>query len=503
MTTSLILIVACASLQAAAAAKGSPVNAAADILVGAHYFSGWFNCTVAGCYSHFQGFTPLGARVEDFFPYYPTRVPLLGLHTDVEATVVAEVHAADAAGLDFFQVLFYDPNGERNCGGHADDPNLSPCLDSALAFMLNSSAVWAGTARMRFSIAYSNDVDRSRAGMFVGPAGRAAWLSRVGTWVRAMGHPRYQTVGGRPLFQVLIPDIFLSQCGGNVSLAEELLEALRDAGRAAGVGAPLVGGGWLNPSLAPGAGAAPLPHPDGYMLYPRTDVPCAAGPCDLARVPGASPAACMAACNATGGCAAFAYYAVNGSCVLKAYAGPGAPGAGDTYVRVADDIRFEWRGTYNDAEPLCYAGANRTDPGQCPQYKNSWWPNATAAGAKIFPYADVLRYQADARGNQSGDAVPYCPNVIAGFDPRPWEEAGPSFTAPTRAEWTAALTQARDLVAAPANRIFGLPDASAPIGIRPAITIYAWNELGEGGILMPTAGDGFMKLDVLKEVFGR
>ena len=99
--------------------------------------------------------------------------------------------------------------------------------------------------------------------------------------------------------------------------------------------------------------------------------------------------------------------------------------------------------------------------------------------------------------------MPYCPNVIAGFDPRPWEEAGPSFTAPTRAEWTAALTQARDLVAAPANRIFGLPDASAPIGIRPAITIYAWNELGEGGILMPTAGDGFMKLDVLKEVFGR
>ena len=112
--------------------------------------------------------------------------------------------------------------------------------------MLNSSSVWANTTgRLHFAIAYSNDVDRSRAGMFVGDAGRAAWLSRVPTWVRAMAHPRYLAVNGRPIFQVLIPDIFLSQCGGNVTLAQDLLELLRAAGRAAGVGAPLVGGGWL------------------------------------------------------------------------------------------------------------------------------------------------------------------------------------------------------------------------------------------------------------------
>ncbi len=74
--------------------------------------------------------------------------------------------------------------------------------------------------------------------------------------------------------------------------------------------------------------------------------------------------------------------------------------------------------------------------------------------------------------------MPYLPNVIAGFDPRPWEEQGPSFTDPTRAEWAAALTQARDLVADPANSVFGLPDASSPTGVRPAISIYAWNELG-------------------------
>jgi len=35
-----------------------------------------------------------------------------------------------------------------------------------------------------------------------------------------------------------------------------------------------------------------------------------------------------------------------------------------------------------------------------------------------------------------------------------------------------------------------------------AFTIYAWNEYGEGGILAPTVGDQYMKLEVIKEVFG-
>jgi hypothetical protein len=115
----------------------------------------------------------------------------------------------------------------------------------------------------------------------------------------------------------------------------------------------------------------------------------------------------------------------------------------------------------------------------------------------------VLKFQADARGNQTGDATPYLPNVIASFDPRPWEEAAPAFTDPTIEEWTAALTQVRDLVTDPANRKFGVPDSTAPGGIRPCINIYAWNELGEGGILAPTAGDRYMKLQVLSTVFAR
>lgn len=119
-------------------------------------------------------------------------------------------------------------------------------------------------------------------------------------------------------------------------------------------------------------------------------------------------------------------------------AGPGAPGAGDTYVRVLPGLNWEWTGTYNDAQPVCPADVNW----ECPQYQNSWWPNATPTGAEVFPYEQCAVYQAQARGNHSNDVVPYVPNLIASSDPRPWEEHGASFTFPTLSEWTAALQQA-------------------------------------------------------------
>jgi hypothetical protein len=34
-----------------------------------------------------------------------------------------------------------------------------------------------------------------------------------------------------------------------------------------------------------------------------------------------------------------------------------------------------------------------------------------------------------------------------------------------------------------------------------AFTIYAWNEFGEGGIVAPTQGDQYMKLEGIKTVF--
>jgi hypothetical protein len=70
-------------------------------------------------------------------------------------------------------------------------------------------------------------------------------------------------------------------------------------------------------------------------------------------------------------------------------------------------------------------------------------PNATSSGARVFAYSEVASFHVQARTNHSHDPVPYLPTLIAGFDPRPWEEQSPSFTMPTQAEWELALQQVR------------------------------------------------------------
>lgn len=70
----------------------------------------------------------------------------------------------------------------------------------------------------------------------------AKWASLVGTWVRAMSHARYLRVGGRPVFKVLIPEIFFLECGRNSTLVVARLGELRAAAKAAGVGDPIIGG---------------------------------------------------------------------------------------------------------------------------------------------------------------------------------------------------------------------------------------------------------------------
>lgn len=251
----------------------------------------------------------------------------------------------------------------------------------------------------------------------------------------------------------------------------------------------------MNPSVPGTPGSAPLPHPEGYMQYNTTDIPCDS--CNLAKLQGETFFSCSSACNTTGACTAFVLYP-NSTCQLKSSAGPGAGGSGNTFVRVLDPVSYEWRGTYNDAQPVCPDQPNW----ECQRYINSWFPNATANGAKLFPYEECSSYQAAARGNQTNDPVPYLPNVIAGFDPRPWEEHGASFIAPTGAEFTAALTQLYTLLSDSNNRVFGFPDDSAPNGVRPAGTVYAWNEFGEGGICAPTVGSGTALVDALSNVFG-
>ena len=408
----------------------------------------------------FGGVSPSGLTpTTNFFDYYPSRRPLLGSLTSLEATVVAELRAADAA-LSFFDVLFYD--GSALCGH--PDPNLAWCLNTALAFMLNSSSAWKGIERLRFFITYSNDIDAGTPNVFVGAAGEAKWISLVGTWVGAMGHDRYLKVNGRPIFKVLIPTVFVQECGGNSTLATLRLHQLRAAAAAAGVGAVAIGGGWANPAVG-GQGGTLRPHPEGYMRYNNTKVTCP-GSCILKAVPVSSVTECLRLCNETSACVAVDADHKLSSCKVLSSAGPAAGDpANDVYVRVNPPVEYDWTGTYNDAPP----------PNSGGRYTNSWMPNSTQSGAKVFPYKECGDFQGEARTNHSNDSVPYLPNIIAGFDPRPWEEHAPSFAFPSSSEWEAVLRQVKEQALSPANN-YGFPDASKPRGVQPAVNIYAWNE---------------------------
>ena len=99
------------------------------------------------------------------------------------------------------------------------------------------------------------------------------------------------------------------------------------------------------------------------------------------------------------------------------------------------------------------------------------------------------------------DAVAVC---CSWPGPRPWahpkgaEHHRTFFTFPTRQEFTKELRATRDSLSK--NPSLGLPRQGATQ--QKTFTIYAWNKFGEGGIVAPTKGRGYMMLECIKDVFG-
>lgn len=114
-----------------------------------------------------------------------------------------------------------------------------------------------------------------------------------------------------------------------------------------------------------------------------------------------------------------------------------------------------------------------------------------------YPYEDLIKYAEDGWTRYGVARKPYLPYVPSGWDPRPWKDPRPSFAMPTRDRWKNALMRVK-------AALDEYPNLGIPIkgGRQKAILIYAWNEFGEGGIVAPTRGEGTMKLDVIREVFG-
>ncbi|MHB1153419.1 MAG: glycoside hydrolase family 71/99 protein [Eubacteriales bacterium] len=112
----------------------------------------------------------------------------------------------------------------------------------------------------------------------------------------------------------------------------------------------------------------------------------------------------------------------------------------------------------------------------------------------IHPYSLLLGKAQRAWEGFGKLGVPYIPYLPSGWDPRPWKDPRPAFAFPTREEWHGALLAIAATFEKYPSLGIPLPGGSA----MPAFTIYAWNEYGEGGMIAPTRGDGWMKLEEIK-----
>ncbi len=123
---------------------------------------------------------------------------------------------------------------------------------------------------------------------------------------------------------------------------------------------------------------------------------------------------------------------------------------------------------------------------------------------KDYPFSVIAKDRNDTLKNRVSEPIPYLPYMGASWNPRPWahpksaEHHRTFFTFPTREEFTKELKATEEALSK--NPSLGLPRKDGTL--QKAFTIYAWNEFGEGGIVAPTKGRGYMMLECIRDVFG-
>jgi len=129
------------------------------------------------------------------------------------------------------------------------------------------------------------------------------------------------------------------------------------------------------------------------------------------------------------------------------------------------------------------------------------YPSAIAPLASFAQLREAYLGSARWVVRESGSRLPYWYPVLAGWDGRPWL-GYKNLTAPptdystisSPEEFAAALRDARDFTLA------NLAAMQSPEG--PVVTIYAWNEYGEGGFIAPTRRYHFQMCEAVLRVFG-
>lgn len=182
-------------------------------LVGIYYFSGWWREQPNKYFKDGR----------DWRLDYPERVPLLGEFNE-QKTMDREILAASEYGVDFFQILWYPlvPEVEKHC----NQEKLNAGLHQFMASPHNG--------KMKFTIEFVNHYPFDLAT-------EEEWENACLEWIDIMKHPSYLRIGGRPVFKIYDPNVFLEQIGGEVDKVKEQLDIFRSLARKNSLPEPLIG----------------------------------------------------------------------------------------------------------------------------------------------------------------------------------------------------------------------------------------------------------------------
>lgn len=96
--------------------------------------------------------------------------------------------------------------------------------------------------------------------------------------------------------------------------------------------------------------------------------------------------------------------------------------------------------------------------------------------------------------NHSGFGIPYWPHVTVGWARYPWSERDQVIPNPEDLNWPSFTLLKQNFETAR-----GYVDTFGPVRTGGIVTIYAWDEYGEGGVLAPTKGNGYSALQAMRE----
>lgn len=185
------------------------------ILVGTNYFAGWWKPLPNKWHRHASSFAT--EQGDDWRPDFPARVPLLG-EFNCQETMNREMEAASAYGVDFFPILWYYNETEKE-----REPN-SRFLNRALDEFVTSPFA----DRMNFFIEFCNHPPFE-------VTTQKQWQECLASWEKYIGHPSYLKVGGRAVFKIHGAQYFIEQNNGDISRCLRQLDSIRALFRSKGL----------------------------------------------------------------------------------------------------------------------------------------------------------------------------------------------------------------------------------------------------------------------------